>query len=247
MAAPMAAMAAAAAMSGPRRWTGWNTLIDFRYQQHSLRQERTARHGAAAHRQWTARISCCAVPAGTEILEEDQETVIADLAEVGDRVLLARGGNGGFGNLHFKDLDQPGAAAGQCRTAGGRADDLAAAEADRGCGPSGPAQRRASRPSSRRPRTRGRRSRIIPLPRWFRTSASWVSTGRSFVVADIPRPDRGRPRGQGAGRYVPGPCGTLRGAAASGGPARRRMSSRITRRSSRSSTPMAAASPKSRG
>jgi GTP-binding protein len=42
------------------------------------------------------------VPAGTEILEEDQETVIADLAEVGERVLLAKGGNGGFGNLHFK-------------------------------------------------------------------------------------------------------------------------------------------------
>jgi GTP-binding protein len=42
------------------------------------------------------------VPAGTEIIDEDQETVIADLAEVGDRVLLAKGGNGGFGNLHFK-------------------------------------------------------------------------------------------------------------------------------------------------
>jgi GTP-binding protein len=42
------------------------------------------------------------VPVGTEILDEDQETVIADLTEVGQRVLLAKGGNGGFGNLHFK-------------------------------------------------------------------------------------------------------------------------------------------------
>jgi len=42
------------------------------------------------------------VPAGTEIIDEDMETVIADLANVGDRVLLAKGGNGGFGNLHFK-------------------------------------------------------------------------------------------------------------------------------------------------
>jgi len=42
------------------------------------------------------------VPVGTEILDEDQETVIADLTQVGERVLLARGGNGGFGNLHFK-------------------------------------------------------------------------------------------------------------------------------------------------
>ena len=42
------------------------------------------------------------VPVGTEILDEDEETVIADLTGVGERVLLAGGGNGGFGNLHFK-------------------------------------------------------------------------------------------------------------------------------------------------
>ena len=42
------------------------------------------------------------VPVGTEILDEDQETVIADVTEIGQRVLLAKGGNGGFGNLHFK-------------------------------------------------------------------------------------------------------------------------------------------------
>jgi GTP-binding protein len=39
---------------------------------------------------------------GTEILDEDQETLLADLTEVGSRSLLAQGGNGGFGNLHFK-------------------------------------------------------------------------------------------------------------------------------------------------
>jgi GTP-binding protein len=42
------------------------------------------------------------VPAGTEILDEDNETVIADLSAVGQRALLAKGGNGGWGNLHFK-------------------------------------------------------------------------------------------------------------------------------------------------
>jgi GTP-binding protein len=42
------------------------------------------------------------VPVGTEILDEDQETVLVDMTELGQRVELARGGNGGWGNLHFK-------------------------------------------------------------------------------------------------------------------------------------------------
>ena len=80
---------------------GLNTLIDFRYQQHfraengehGMGQQRTGRSGSDV---------VLRVPAGTEILDEDQETVIADLAKIGDRALLAQGGNGGWGNLHFK-------------------------------------------------------------------------------------------------------------------------------------------------
>lgn len=78
-----------------------NTLIDFRYQQHffaksgqpGMGKGRTGKDGASV----TLR-----VPVGTEILDEDQETVIADLTEVGQKILLAKGGNGGWGNLQFK-------------------------------------------------------------------------------------------------------------------------------------------------
>ncbi len=80
---------------------GLNTLIDFRYQQHffakngqpGMGRQRTGKDGDDI----TLR-----VPVGTEILDEDEETVVADLTVVGQRVKLARGGNGGFGNLHFK-------------------------------------------------------------------------------------------------------------------------------------------------
>lgn len=80
---------------------GLNTLIDFRYQQHffakngqpGMGNQRTGKDGDDV---------VLKVPVGTEILDEDQETLIADLTEVGQRVLLAKGGNGGFGNLHFK-------------------------------------------------------------------------------------------------------------------------------------------------
>ena len=80
---------------------GLNTLIDFRYQQHffagngqpGMGRQRTGKDGEDI---------VLRVPVGTEIIDEDEETVIADLVQVGDRVLLAKGGNGGFGNVHFK-------------------------------------------------------------------------------------------------------------------------------------------------
>jgi len=80
---------------------GLNTLIDFRYQQHFF--ARNGQHGMGKQRTGKdGEDIVLRVPVGTEILDEDQETVIADLTEVGQRVLLAQGGNGGFGNLHFK-------------------------------------------------------------------------------------------------------------------------------------------------
>jgi len=80
---------------------GLNTLIDFRYQQHFFAQN--GKGGAG--RQMTGRDGndiILKVPVGTEILEEDQETVVADLTRLGQRVVVAEGGNGGWGNLAFK-------------------------------------------------------------------------------------------------------------------------------------------------
>ena len=80
---------------------GLNTLIDFRYRrhfhaqngQHGMGRQRTGKNGADV---------VLRVPAGTEVLDEDQQTVVADLTTVGQRARLAKGGNGGFGNMHFK-------------------------------------------------------------------------------------------------------------------------------------------------
>ena len=80
---------------------GLNTLIDFRYQQHFF--AKNGQHGMGNQRTGAGGGDIVLkVPVGTEILEDDEETLIADLTEVGQRVVLARGGNGGFGNLHFK-------------------------------------------------------------------------------------------------------------------------------------------------
>ncbi|MBV2360797.1 GTPase ObgE [Thalassococcus sp. CAU 1522] len=80
---------------------GLNTLIDFRYQQHWFAQNGQGGMG----RNRTGKDGddiVLRVPVGTEILDEDEETVVADLTELGQRVLLAKGGNGGWGNLRFK-------------------------------------------------------------------------------------------------------------------------------------------------
>jgi GTP-binding protein len=79
---------------------GLNTLIDYRYQQHF--KAGTGTHGMGRNRTGPGGADVVLkVPVGTQIFAEDGETLIADLTETGQRVLLARGGNGGFGNLHF--------------------------------------------------------------------------------------------------------------------------------------------------
>jgi GTPase len=80
---------------------GLNTLIDYRYQQHHTAKNGRGGMGKDRHGANGADI-IMKVPVGTQIYEEDGETLLADLTEVGQRAVLARGGNGGFGNAHFK-------------------------------------------------------------------------------------------------------------------------------------------------
>ncbi len=80
---------------------GLNTLIDFRYQQHFRAQ--TGVHGMGRNRAGAKGADATLkVPVGTQVFEEDDETLICDLTEEGQRFRLAEGGNGGFGNQHFK-------------------------------------------------------------------------------------------------------------------------------------------------
>ena len=80
---------------------GLNTLIDYRYQQHFKAQ--TGTHGMGKDRHGAkGKDSVLRVPVGTQIFEDDNETLIADFTAVGQTLVLLSGGNGGFGNAHFK-------------------------------------------------------------------------------------------------------------------------------------------------
>ena len=80
---------------------GLNTLIDYRYAQHfkaqrgggGMGKDRYGAHG---------KDMVLKVPQGTQIIDEDKETVLLDLTEVGQRVVFIPGGDGGFGNAHYK-------------------------------------------------------------------------------------------------------------------------------------------------
>ena len=81
--------------------TGLNTLIDYRYQQHFKAQR--GGNGMGKDRAGAGgKDVVLKVPVGTQIFEEDGETLLADLTQAGKRATVAQGGNGGFGNAHFK-------------------------------------------------------------------------------------------------------------------------------------------------
>ena len=192
---------------------GLNTLIDYRYQQHFYAKNGGGgmgkdRHGA------NGADAVLKVPVGTQIYDEDGETLLADLTERGQRIVLAHGGNGGFGNAHFKsstnraprraNAGQPGkehtirlrlkliADAGVVGLPNaGKSTFLAAVS--------------AAKP------------KIADYP--FTTLQPQLGVveidGREFVLADIPGLDRGRARGRGAWRPLSRPCRALPRAAAS--------------------------------
>jgi GTP-binding protein len=84
-----------------------NTLLDYRYKQHF--KAKKGGHGMGQNRSGAKGADVVLkVPPGTQILDEDGETLIADLVNPGDRIVLLRGGNGGFGNVHFKSSTNQG-------------------------------------------------------------------------------------------------------------------------------------------
>ncbi len=80
---------------------GLNTLIDYRYAQHFKAE--TGHHGMGSQRTGAAgKDITLRLPRGTKVFAEDNETLLADLTEVGQRIVLLKGGDGGYGNLHYK-------------------------------------------------------------------------------------------------------------------------------------------------
>jgi GTP-binding protein len=80
---------------------GLNTLIDYRFQQHFKAQNGGNGMGKDMHGA-NGKDVVLKVPVGTQVYEEDGETLLADLTKAGERITLMKGGNGGFGNAYFK-------------------------------------------------------------------------------------------------------------------------------------------------
>jgi GTP-binding protein len=80
---------------------GLNTLIDYRYTQHFKAE--TGHHGMGSQRTGAkGKDVVLRLPRGTQVFAEDNETLLVDLTEVGQRIVLCKGGDGGYGNLHYK-------------------------------------------------------------------------------------------------------------------------------------------------
>lgn len=84
-----------------RSVTGLNTLVDYRFQQHY--KGARGQHGMGKQRYGkSAEDMFLEVPVGTQVYDEDRETLLADFTVAGQEIVLAHGGRGGLGNIHFK-------------------------------------------------------------------------------------------------------------------------------------------------
>ena len=81
--------------------TNLNTLIDFRFQQH-FKAERGQNGMGKKKTGKNGKDLILKVPVGTQVFEEDNNTIIEDLNKVGDKIIIAQGGRRGLGNVRFK-------------------------------------------------------------------------------------------------------------------------------------------------
>ena len=140
---------------------GLNTLIDYRYRQHVKAQK--GRPGAGSNRSGASgRTVELQVPVGTQIFEEDGETLVADLTEVGARVVLAAGGQGGQGNTRYKSSTNQAPRRADPGSPRSGALGVAAAQTDRRRRTGGFAQRREVNVHRRRQR-RTAKNRRLPV------------------------------------------------------------------------------------
>ncbi len=78
-----------------------NTLIDFRFKQHI--KAKRGNHGMGKNRSGAkGETITVKIPVGTQVLDEDKETLLCDITDAGQQFIIAQGGDGGFGNAHFK-------------------------------------------------------------------------------------------------------------------------------------------------
>jgi GTP-binding protein len=182
-------------------------------------RRRHARHGQAtapAHGQGRRGRDDCIikVPPGTQVYAEDGETLTRRLTEVGDVVLIAKGGNGGFGNAHFKTSTNQAPRHANPGLPGEELTDLAAVEADRRCRPGRPAERRQI-DIPRRGLGGEAQDRRLSLHHAASQPRRRARRRARFRARRHSRPDRGRARRRRPRRPLPRPRRALPRAAAS--------------------------------